>query len=195
MAAIVPIVEGQGEEAAVPELLRRLLGEEFQRYDITVARPFRVKRGRVVKPGELERNAELATRSREGASAVLVVLDSDDDDPRTLRDELAERLRISIQLPSAVVTPVREYEAWLLAGKSSLRGVRRIRGDATVPPNPEDIRDCKGRLQANMEPGARYLPVVDQVALTARLDIRLAMGNSPSLRTLVDSLGELLSAI
>jgi hypothetical protein len=46
--AIIPIVEGHAEIGSIPVLLRRL-------GIVEVARPFRVKRNKVVKPGELER--------------------------------------------------------------------------------------------------------------------------------------------
>lgn len=192
IGSIVPIVEGQSEVAAVPALIRRLLHECFKRYDVPVAKPIRVKRHLVVKPGELERTAELASRSRENAAALLLILDSDDDDPVTLREGLEERLSVSSPHPSAVVPAVREYEAWLLAGKTSLRGVRGIRMDASVPQAVESIRDCKGHVQANMETGERYLPVVDQVAMTAQLDLTLAMANSDSLQSLGEALEYLL---
>ena len=39
MLSIVPIVEGQGDVAALPILLRRLLQETYQRYDVEVAKP------------------------------------------------------------------------------------------------------------------------------------------------------------
>lgn len=54
MASLVPIVEGKGEVEAVPVLLRKIF-DEMGVYDVTVTRPFRVKRNRVVRPGEIER--------------------------------------------------------------------------------------------------------------------------------------------
>ncbi len=38
MVMIVPVVEGDGDAAAFPELLIRILGEKFNRYDVSVAR-------------------------------------------------------------------------------------------------------------------------------------------------------------
>ena len=70
--AIVPIVEGQSEAAAVPGLLRRILCEELASPHVSVAQPFRVKRNRVVRAGELERAVIQSVRSRPDAAAVLV---------------------------------------------------------------------------------------------------------------------------
>ncbi|MCK5327544.1 MAG: hypothetical protein KAR36_02990 [Candidatus Latescibacteria bacterium] len=78
--AIVPIVEGYSEVASVPILLRRILEREAA-YSVQVAKPFRVKRNRVVKEGELERAIEQVVRSRSGAGGILVLLDADDDCP------------------------------------------------------------------------------------------------------------------
>jgi hypothetical protein len=87
--AIVPIVEGQSEVVSIPILLRRLLHRSGH-YELEVARPFRVKRNRVVRPGELEKALVLATRSRPGAAAVVVVLDADDDCAELVDLELAQ---------------------------------------------------------------------------------------------------------
>jgi hypothetical protein len=176
--SIVPVVEGHGEVEAVPVLLRRLLATLG--CALGVAKPFRVKRDAVVRPGELERAVQLAIADRDGAVAVLVLLDSDDDDPGALAPMLQARVNAVTALPSTVVLAVREFESWFLAGKESLRGACGIRGDAVAPDNCEALRDGKGHLSANMLHGRRYLPVDDQPSLSARLDINLARQRSAS---------------
>jgi hypothetical protein len=47
---ILAFVEGQSEEEAVPILLRRLL-DHLGRTEVQIAKPFRVKRLQVVRPG------------------------------------------------------------------------------------------------------------------------------------------------
>lgn len=128
---IVPVVEGQSEERAVGVLMRRVL-HELGVFDLEVARPFRVKRQRVVREGELERSIVQAQRSRPGASAVLVILDADEDCPATLAPHLLERARAQTDLPVCVVFPKVEIEAWILGAIDSLRGVRGIRVDGRV---------------------------------------------------------------
>ena len=56
------IVEGRGEEQAVPTLVRRF--PHFLECDIyaNVLRPIRVGRYKLVKPGELERAVELSAQ-------------------------------------------------------------------------------------------------------------------------------------
>ena len=46
--ALVPIVEGYSEVQSVPVLLRRLLAE-WSRYEVTVVKPVRVSRYKVVR--------------------------------------------------------------------------------------------------------------------------------------------------
>jgi len=173
--SLIALVEGKGEVEAVPVLLRRLVPPI-----LSVARPFLVKRNKVVRPGELERAIQQAQSDRADPAAILVLLDADDDDPNVLRTQLEDRTRLSTTLPHSVVIASREYECWLLAAKESLRGRRGIRPDAVAPPNPDALRDGKGRLSNNMTGGRRYLEVDDQAALSASLDLNLAAGRSPS---------------
>ncbi|HZF11164.1 MAG TPA: DUF4276 family protein [Thermoanaerobaculia bacterium] len=178
--AILSFVEGQSEEEAVPLLLRRLLAR-LGRFDIRIARPFRVGRYKVVRPGELERAVIQGLRDRGDISAVLLLLDADDGDPLQLEASLLARCRQVTRLPSAVVVAQRELEAWFLGSKDSLRGFRGIREDASAPENPESIRGAKQRLSQNMR-GRRYVPVGDQPAFAARMDLDLALQRCASFR-------------
>lgn len=184
---LLPIVEGHSEEAAVPVLLRRLLAR-LERPEVQVARPFRVSRYRMVRPGEIERAVLQGIRDRNDIGAILVILDADDDDPLSLEAVLLERCRKASSLPTAVVAPCRELEAWFLGSKDSLRGVCGIRPDANAPAAPEAIRDAKGRLTSNMAGNRRYLEVADQPVLAARMDLDLAFQRCTSFQRL---LGEL----
>jgi ribosomal protein L19 len=74
---IAVIVEGHAEVESAPVLLRRMFAQVGVS-DVQVARPFRVKRNRVVKAGELERAISLTLRDRVGVSGIMVLLDSDD---------------------------------------------------------------------------------------------------------------------
>lgn len=171
--AIVSIVEGKSEVRSVPVLLRRILHEHLKIYDVDVARAFRVKRAQVVQEGELERAIRRAIRDRERAGCILVLLDADDDCPAELGPSLLKRCREATGLPAAVVLAKREFEAWFLGAKESLRGTRGIRNDACAPEDPESIRGAKEHLTGNMK-GRRYLSVDDQPALAKRMDIAAA---------------------
>lgn len=179
MRRIGLIVEGHSEVEGLPVLLRLLAGQLGAAVDLP--RPFRVKRTQIVRPGEVERSIARVIQSRGSLDSVLLVLDSDDDDATVLEADLTRRGQLVCPVPFAVVAAVREFEAWLLACKPSLSGVRGIRADAAVPAEgPEAIRDAKGRLTSNMENGRRYVETDDQAALVARMDIEMARANSPS---------------
>jgi hypothetical protein len=188
--SLVPIVEGQSEVESAGLLLRRLLhvGGVF---DWSVARPFRVKRNKVVRCGELEKAIVQSQRSRESAGAIVVILDADDDCPAELGPELTERAGAATDLPVAVVLAERELEAWLLGSKESLRGARGIASDATAPAGPQAIRDAKGELSRNMTGDRRYISVDDQPALVEALDLELAARRCPSFKRLMTVVGEL----
>jgi hypothetical protein len=197
--AILTIVEGQGEVLAVPVLLRRILFE-FEVYDVHLPRPFRVHRNRIARPGEIEKAARqaVADRGRSGdfrVSAVLVVLDADEDCPARLASDLLERCKFVFpDLPFSVVLAKREFEAWFLGAKESLRGKRGIRMDATTPKNPESIRGAKERLTANMD-GNRYVPTDDQPAFAEVFDLRLASERCASFRKLLRDVQGLLGEL
>ncbi len=182
--AIVPIVEGHAEVESIPVLLRRLAPA------LDVARPFRVKRNRVVKPGELERAIALAQQDRRDPTGILVVLDADDDCPATLAPSLLERCRRVTELPCAVVIANHEIEAWLLGGVSGLRGHRGVREDANWTGDPEAPRGAKGCLEGLMA-GRSYVDVDDQPALMAQVDVVAAMRRCPSFEKLVRDLSAL----
>lgn len=193
MPVIVPLVEGHGEVEAAGVLLRRMLERE-KRFDVEIARPFRVKRHRVVKDGELERSLTQAIRSR-GADAAIVLLDADDDCPVELANGLLTRAQAGGFANIGVVCACREFEAWFLAAKRSLRGKCDIRAEAECVPDAEQLRDAKGRLTANMEGDRRYLEVDDQPRLAATLDLELAETNARSFRKLCREIRGLLEVI
>jgi hypothetical protein len=154
---------------------------------VPVARPWRVKRQRVVKPGEIERAVQVAVAARENASAVLVLLDADDDCPAELGPALVARCRAVTALPVSVVLANRELEAWFLAGIDSLRGQRGIAPDAAWPGDPESPRGAKERLE-DLMPGRSYLDTADQPALMALFDIAAARARCASLDKLMRDL-------
>jgi len=171
-SAILPIVEGQSEVESVPILLRRIR-DQMQAFNIQISRPWRVKRNKVVKQGELERAITQGIRDRSNIGAIFLLLDAEDDCPAVLAPELLERSRQTTHLPVVVVLANMEMEGWFLGGKESLRGIRGIEPNAVAPPNPESIRGAKERLSRNMRHGRRYLEVDDQPAFAAHLDFNL----------------------
>jgi len=172
-------VEGKGEVKAVPVLLRRIL-DQRQAWHIKVACPFLVSRKKVVKPGELERAIEQTLRNRENVRAILVLLDADKDKPEELIPKLLQRCQKATSLPTAVVFARKEFEAWFLGAKESLRGLRGIRKDAVAPDDPETIQGAKERLSENMIPGRGYIETDDQPAFAAVFDLEKAQARCRS---------------
>ena len=173
MPRIVAVVEGQGEVAALPILLRRIaavLGVHLDMPD-----PIRVRRNKVVKPDELERVVELAARRAGPEGRILLLLDADQDCPAELAPELLQRaVNARSDRPISVVLAKSEFEAWFVAAAESIAGKRSIRVSARAPANPESILDAKGWL-SNCMPGVRsYRSTRDQPALAASFDLEAA---------------------
>ena len=190
---IQPIVEGQGDEAAVPLLLRRLR-DEAQAWGLEVGKPQRKRRTQLVKKDSLQIAVRLAAL-REDCAGILVLFDADDDCPAELAPALEQWAREAArEIPCAVVMANREYEAWFLASMEALRGTAAILRDATSHPDPEAPRDAKGELERRMPGGASYSSTVDQAPLTAHLDLQNAYRRCRSFRKLVTAFGALATA-
>jgi hypothetical protein len=178
---IVPIVEGQGEEVAVPVLLRRMATEIAPEIWLEVRKPLRGSRQALVAPNGIERYAERAAVLGGPGAGLLVLLDADDDCPADLAPRLLTRLQgARSDRHGRVVLANREFEAWFLASAPSLGGRRGLAEDIALPADPEAPRDCKGWLTAHRTDGRSYKPVADQAALTAAFDMALARSHSPS---------------
>lgn len=187
------VVEGHGEVQALPVLIRRIVNEHFQRWEVSVSRPIRMSRSRVPeKFPDLER--QVATAAVD-TGAVLVVFDSDDDCPAELGPLLFARAATASRgRPVAVVLAHREYEAWFLASIDTLRGRVGVRSDADPPDDPEAIRDAKGRLNALREQGVRYSETVDQARFSAVVDVEVARQRAPSFDKLCRELDRLTTS-
>ncbi len=181
MLRIAIIVEGDGEIAAVPILLRRL-GEQFGRAgQIEVVNKMRIPANRLTKVGELERAVDFSARKLGGIGGIFVLLDTDDDCPAKLGPSLAARARAARpDLPVALVLAYREFEAWFLGSASSLAGFRGLPSDLCDHTAPESRRGCKEWISAQMPPRRGYQETDDQPAFTARFDMHRARRNCPS---------------
>lgn len=175
---IVIIVEGQGDEEALPVLARKLLHE---RNSYPVIATHRVKRNKVVKPGELEKAVEFASLSPD-CSGILVVLDADEDCPATTGPTLAARaIAAATHKTVGLVLANTEFEAWAVAGIEGLRGRRGVELDAACNGDPDAIPSPKGALERMMN-GRSYLETDDQAAFAQLLDHSLARTRSRSFR-------------
>lgn len=189
------IVEGQGDVAAVPVLIRRIAADLYPELSIEILRPNRVHRYQVIKPGELEREVELVVQKVSQHGAIFIILDSEDDCPAELGPILLHRaLEVRGDMPIAVILAKHEFEAWFLAAVESLREQRGVKKDISSPDNPEEIRDAKGWLSNHMDGNRKYRETRDQPALAAVFDFEQARKTdsfNKCYRDIVRLLGEL----
>jgi hypothetical protein len=207
---ILAIVEGHGEQTAVPALLRRWFQHrrfrEFETPDLAIRAP---GAGALKCPhdadDELGIEYYVALAARERPDGILVILDADDEcleRARTpsrpkLGPELLSRARaVAPHIPIEVVVANREYEVWFLSALASLRRTARIpRGSRLSTPlsDIETLRDCKKRLTQLL--GRPYEETTDQSDFTEVLPFTVAMTRrSRSYRKLLKSLDQLIRA-
>ena len=169
---LIAIVEGYGEVVAVRVLLRRVLQEKLQRYDVGIEPPIRVPKGKLLKPGELERAVDLAARRTSATDGIIVLVDADDDCPAELAPAMATRAAQSrSDRRISVVIAKSEFESWFVAAADSLAGYRGLSDSLVAPANAELIRDAKGWLSSNMPTGSTYRETIDQAAFASRIDL------------------------
>ncbi|MEU8037753.1 DUF4276 family protein [Streptosporangium sp. NPDC049078] len=177
---IAAIVEGEGEVAALPVLLRRI-AEELSAWAVRIPTPRRVPRSKLVAPGGIESAVLQASYQVAGRGGILLLIDADDDCPATTGPALLERARRARDdREISMVLANREFEAWFLAAATSLAGRRGLADPLEPPADPEGPRDAKGWLSARKTDGTSYRPTADQAALTAIFDMAQARKNAPS---------------
>ena len=176
---IVAIVEGHGEKAAAPALIRRILHERINRYDVIVSRTMPTKsKGRLISRLE---NFIRKAKIEDESAAILILLDADDDCPVELAVELSERARDTyVKVPIAVVCANRKYENWFLASD------KEFNGDA------EEYSGAKRWLRRRVKPGVSYKETTHQVQFTAKMDINAAFERSRSFQRLCHAVEQLV---
>lgn len=195
MLTIVPIVEGHGEVAAVPILIRRLAEEICPGRQVAVPPPIRAKRNQVVQPDRLESTVQLAAGKGGSDGRILVLLDADTDCPAKLAPELLKRATVArSDREIAVVLPKIEFEAWFLAAAPSVAKQLGSESDLTVPKSLESISDPKKWLSDRMPSGRSYRPTLHQPGLTSIFNMALARRNSPSFDKMWRSMEDLLAS-
>lgn len=183
---VVCIVEGHGELAAVPVLLRRVALWLSPTESVDVSPPIRVKRNRFIgDENEFRKYVELASMKCDNDGLVLILLDADDDCPANLGVRLMERARqVAPHRRVSVVLANREFEAWFIGAAASLNGFRGLvvcETDLNV--DPEQPRDAKGWIGSRMR-CRNYGVTTDQPAFAARMDLEAARLRCRSFRKL-----------
>jgi len=202
---IIPIVEGHGEERAVPCLIRRWLRHRgWDRYFNIPDLAINAKGCGKLKAAYdrrrhlgIEHYVEAALRNN--PQAVLVVLDADDEcvsrgPGNGLGPDLFTRARnvAPPELPVAVVVANREYEAWFLANFHTIKARGGFLAQAQYPAynHPESHTGYKG-LMANLI-GCKYEETSHQLFLTKLMGFKQgACLRSPSYGKLMRDLERL----
>jgi len=186
MKTIISIVEGDGEVAALPVLLRRIGEWKLPGEYINVPRPIRVRRDQFLNREEIfSKQLQLAGLkcNEAGEAWILILLDADDDCPVSLAEDILRRAAgILPEHKISVVLANREYEAWFLAAGQSLNGVRGLTITELVA-EPDTIRGAKEWLKLRHSE-KRYGEITDQPALSAAMDLSSAFARSRSFRKL-----------
>ncbi len=182
---VICIVEGDGEVAALPILLRRIAQQYTPSVFPELPKPIRVRRDRFLRrDDEFRRHLLLAAGQCGQDGWILVLLDADDDCPVDLSVEIVQRARECVPHRAvSVVVASREYEAWLIAAAASLHGYRGFECVPDDAVDPDRLRNAKGWIKARMG-GAGYGEMTDLPAFTARMDVEQAYHRSRSFRKL-----------
>jgi len=179
---VAAIVEGDGEVAAFPVLLRRLRDWLTpDNYVVEIMKPIRVRRDRFLnKNEEFRRMLLLAADKCESRGWILILLDADDDCPAQLAKQILARAEeIVLDRRISVVLANREYEAWFIAAAESLNGLRGLSVSESDQIESESIRDAKNWIGCRIKAG-KYREVTDQPAFTAAMNLQQARNNSRS---------------
>lgn len=186
MTAVAAIVEGDGEVAALPVLLRRIALWRTPNSDVRVLPPIRVYKDRFLnRPDEFSRHLKLAAAKAGDDGWVLILLDADDDCPATKGSHITALARGVVPYRRlAVVLANREYEAWFIAAAESLHQTRTFSWSALdADTEAERPRNAKGWMRERMTSGA-YRETTDQPAFSAKFDLQQAFDRSRSFRKL-----------
>lgn len=167
---------------AAPLLIRRIAAAVAPECAVHVPKPIRVSRDRLLNvAGELERCVDLAAGQSGPDGGILIMLDADDDCPRNLAPDIAQRAEAArSDRRIGVVLARQEYEAWFLAAAESLATHRDMSSDMTAPADPESVRDAKGWLGDHMPPEKAYKETRHQPAFSSLFDLDQARRGAPS---------------
>lgn len=188
MIQLSSIVEGHGEVAALPVLLRRIALWRSPQMYVNVLPPIRVHRDRFLnRQDEFTRHLQLAGNKCGEDGWVFVLLDADDDCPAKRGPEILARAQAVLQHRQiSVVLANREFEAWFIGAAESLNGHRGLSinpGDLHI--DAETPRDAKGWLRQRMN-GGTYGETTDQPAFAAKMDLTQALNRCRSFRKMCD---------
>lgn len=149
-ATVFIVAEGVHElgddknEGSLVKLIRRLAGDTDYTHR---CRPIKTFERRVHGKGNRLTKKLVAIQqdaAKEGAEAVVILIDCDGDSDRITAVGEAQKNDIT-NLPRAIGVAVETYDAWFLADHNSLGNVLKSRVDQQ--PQPEEMADAKSRVR------------------------------------------------
>jgi hypothetical protein len=168
------VVEGPGDEKAVPVLLRKLHGRQDCYCDCLAAPVVLKGVSNALKQPGIEGYARAAA-NRSGAVGVLILVDSDGaSNPSAYAEELRVRAQGVTPKPVLVALADPDFEQWLYSSAETLN----IGLSAYQP----GVRG-KNEIVTALKPQA-YTKPIWQPKLAARVDLDLAMNRSADLQAL-----------
>lgn len=144
--------------------------------------------------GELCRKAasHILDFSRQGASRFIICHDSDGKDPEIVRKSVRNGIGGKVDLKGlayAIIVPVQELEAWIIADEKAITSAIRTLKIAEVR-KPEEITSPKEWLVRKSREGQRSKPLYDPATFNEQvarhLDISKVQAKCPSFRELVE---------
>ena len=184
---VAPIVEGEGDERAIPKLLHRIVQEFCPDTFVTFIPGKVLSASKIVKPDDecLQEAVQLAARKlaqrREPAvrRLILILIDADGQCAAQLGPELKRRaISYASNVEIATVIAVDEYETWFVAAAESLAEFIVV-NEQEVPNDPE-TRGAKKKWIEDRFRGIKYKETVDQPKFSAKMDLNLCRSRSPS---------------
>jgi hypothetical protein len=161
------MVEGDGDAAALPIVVRRIAITHFPGLLIQFPNPYRMVPNLFTKEVSSVLNDRAHFTGKNGG--ILVLFDSDDDLPCSAKQQALRQqvLQARPDVPTRMVFAHREFETWFIASAQSLRGQFGLSEDFAIPKGgPESKRGAKEWLHQHMADG--YVETVHQKEL-ARL--------------------------
>ena len=180
MKRILSIVEGDGDIAAVPELIRRIAIDNGH-FDLTVCRPH--KRGDL--PTVRSRFDDYFRVALLEECPILWVMDYDcsdcDDQSADVTDLKARALGVAKNAQIEFAFMVQEFETLFLADHETTRRAFPDIDDSTrFPDKPEGVRGAKEWLSKARPKGSAYKPTQHQKRLTSQVNLARLRLRSPS---------------
>ncbi|NTE34862.1 DUF4276 family protein [Agrobacterium tumefaciens] len=198
MLYIYPIVEGHGDERALPVLLRNILNSRFLFYDFKILHPYRLPKGKMKLEAEwggvislVNDRLSAECLDEDDRGLILVVCDADDDCLVSLKTQIDGFVNTTGHEHNfSFVAAHREYESWFLAAAESFSGHNDCAQSVVSVQNILQISDAKGYFERNiLKDGRFYSETVDQPKFSAVIDFTLMPeNNNRSLKRLLDIL-------